>query len=89
MSGSTIRPFRELPVDVQRRVTFLILDLVLGEEMVETWVGAIDTLDRPYRPTSADRRTLLPAVAAFAAEHTLEDGSPPGRCSRVSATDSD
>jgi hypothetical protein len=67
--------FPELPVDVQRRVTFLMLDLVLGEEMVETWVGAIDTLtDVPAEVKPIE--TLLPAVAAFAAEHTLEDGSP-------------
>ncbi|GAA1681320.1 hypothetical protein GCM10009745_26910 [Kribbella yunnanensis] len=67
--------FPELPVEVRQRVTFLILDLVLGEEMVETWIGAIDTLDR--RPVDARPiDTLLPAVAGFAAEHTLEDGSP-------------
>ncbi|TCO49234.1 uncharacterized protein DUF695 [Kribbella antiqua] len=67
--------FPELPIDVQRRVTFLMLDLVLGEEMVETWVGAIDTLTDA--PTDAKPiATLLPAVAGFAAEHTLEDGSP-------------
>ncbi|MEV5962947.1 DUF695 domain-containing protein [Kribbella sp. NPDC051952] len=67
--------FPSLPVDVQRRVTFLILDLVLGEEMVETWVGAIETLEVP--PVDAvGIGSLLPAVAGFAAEHTLEDGSP-------------
>ncbi|MFK4082638.1 DUF695 domain-containing protein [Kribbella sp. NPDC020789] len=67
--------FPALPVEVRQRVTFLILDLVLGEEMVETWIGAIDTLDAvpaEARPISE----LLPAVAAFAAEHTLDDGSP-------------
>ncbi|RZU19838.1 uncharacterized protein DUF695 [Kribbella rubisoli] len=67
--------FASLSVDAQRRVTFLILDLVLGEEMVETWVGAIDTLPAP--PDDAvPIDSLLPAVAGFAAEHTLEDGSP-------------
>ena len=67
--------FPQLPIDVQRRVTFLILDLVLGEEMVETWVGAIETLTSApddARPIEA----LLPEVAGFASEHTLEDGSP-------------
>jgi len=67
--------FPQLPIDVQRRVTFLILDLVLGEEMVETWVGAIETLTSvpdDARPIEA----LLPEVAGFASEHTLEDGSP-------------
>ncbi|GAB2633835.1 DUF695 domain-containing protein [Kribbella swartbergensis] len=67
--------FPQLPVDVRRRVTFLMLDLVLGEEMVETWVGAIDTLTE----APADAKpigTLLPAVASFASAHTLEDGSP-------------
>lgn len=67
--------FPQLPVDTQRQVTFLLLDLVLGEEMVETWVGAIDTLTEPpvdAKPIDA----LLPTVAAFAAEHTLDDGSP-------------
>ncbi len=67
--------FPELPIDVQRRVTFLMLDLMLGEEMVETWVGAIDTLTS-VPDDSKPIETLLPAVAAFAAEHTLEDGSP-------------
>ncbi len=67
--------FPDVPIDVQRRVTFLILDLVLGEEMVETWVGAIETLSSaPADAVAID--SLLPAVAAFAAEHTLEDGSP-------------
>ena len=67
--------FSSLPVDVQRRVTFLILDLVLGEEMVETWVGAIETLTSPPSDALAIA-SLLPTVAAFAAEHTLDDGSP-------------
>jgi hypothetical protein len=67
--------FPSLPVDVQQRVTFLILDLVLGEEMVETWVGVIETLDAEPADALAIK-DLLPAVAAFAAEHTLEDGSP-------------
>jgi uncharacterized protein DUF695 len=67
--------FPELPVDVQRRVTFLMLDLVLGEEMVETWIGAIDTLvEAPADAVPIEE--LLPAVAAFAGDHTLEDGSP-------------
>ncbi|GAA2798424.1 DUF695 domain-containing protein [Kribbella solani] len=67
--------FGTLPVDAQRRVTFLILDLVLGEEMVETWVGAIDPLAEA--PAGAvPVQELLPAVAGFAAEHTLDDGSP-------------
>jgi hypothetical protein len=67
--------FPSLPVEVQQRVTFLILDLVLGEEMVETWVGAIETLESA--PSDAvPVSSLLPTVAAFAAEHTLEDGSP-------------
>ncbi|MEU4190679.1 DUF695 domain-containing protein [Kribbella sp. NPDC026611] len=67
--------FASLPEDVQQRVTFLILDLVLGEEMVETWIGAIETL--ASAPVDAVPITsLLPAVAGFAAEHTLDDGSP-------------
>ncbi|MFD7156691.1 DUF695 domain-containing protein [Kribbella sp. NPDC059898] len=67
--------FASLSVDTQRRVTFLILDLVLGEEMVETWVGAIDPLaDAPADAVPVMQ--LLPAVAGFAAEHTLDDGSP-------------
>ena len=67
--------FPSLPDDVQQRVTFLILDLVLGEEMVETWIGAIET--EPTAPADARPvESLLPAVAMFAAEHTLEDGSP-------------
>jgi hypothetical protein len=70
--------FPDLPVELQQRVTFLMLDLMLGEEMVETWVGGIKTLaSRPAdaQPISA----LLPAVASFASEHTLEDGSPAWR----------
>ncbi|WP_433162837.1 DUF695 domain-containing protein [Kribbella sp. CA-247076] len=67
--------FPSLPVDAQRQVTFLILDLVLGEEMVETWVGAIEPLsDAPADGSPIS--TLLPTVAAFAGEHTLADGSP-------------
>ncbi|GAA3140660.1 hypothetical protein JOF29_000462 [Kribbella aluminosa] len=67
--------FASLSVDAQQRVTFLILDLVLGEEMVETWVGAIEALaDAPADGVPV--MELLPAVAGFAAEHTLEDGSP-------------
>lgn len=64
-------------IDERQRqiVTFLILDAVLGEEMVETWLGAIEVLtDRPdeARPIS----DLLGAVAAFAREYVDEDGNP-------------
>jgi hypothetical protein len=67
--------FAALPPDTQRQLTFLILDLALGEEMVETWIGAIDPMANP--PVGAvPVSELLPAVAGFAAEHTLADGSP-------------
>ncbi|GAA0580049.1 DUF695 domain-containing protein [Kribbella sandramycini] len=67
--------FPELPPAARQRVTFLILDLALGEELVETWIGAIETLESEP-PEAEPISTLLPAVAEFAAAHTLEDGSP-------------
>jgi hypothetical protein len=70
--------FPQLPTDLQKRVTFLLLDLVLGEELVETWIGAIDTA--VARPADAvPIAELLPAVAAFAADHVAEDGGPSWR----------
>ncbi|TWD79796.1 uncharacterized protein DUF695 [Kribbella amoyensis] len=70
--------FLDLPEDARRRITFLLLDLTLGEEMVETWVGAVEVL--PDRPADAvPIRDLLPAVAAFAAQFTTEDGDPTWR----------
>jgi hypothetical protein len=70
--------FSQLPDDLQKRVTFLLLDLVLGEELVETWVGAIET--EVKRPADAvPIAQLLPAVAAFAADHVAEDGGPSWR----------
>jgi hypothetical protein len=70
--------FAQVSEDAQRRLTFLLLDLSLGEEMTETWIGAVETLvERPdgTRPISE----LLPAVAAFAAGFTTEDGDPTWR----------
>jgi hypothetical protein len=70
--------FSELPEDLQKRVTFLLLDLVLGEELVETWVGAIETaVERPA--DAVPIAELLPAVAKFAADHVAEDGGPSWR----------
>jgi hypothetical protein len=70
--------FRELPEDLQKRVTFLLLDLVLGEELVETWVGAIDTaVEQPA--DAVPIAELLPAVASFAAAHVADDGGPSWR----------
>ncbi|MGC4937621.1 DUF695 domain-containing protein [Kribbella sp. DT2] len=70
--------FPQLSEDARRRITFLLLDLSLGEEMTETWIGAVETLiDRPAegRPISE----LLPTVAKFAAGFTTEDGDPTWR----------
>jgi hypothetical protein len=70
--------FSQLPEDLQKRVTFLLLDLVLGEELVETWVGAIETaVERPA--DAVPIAELLPAVAAFAADHVADDGGPSWR----------
>jgi len=67
--------FPELTENLQRTATFLLLDAVLGEELVETWIGAIDTLiGRPAEAVPID--ALLPAVAAFAAGHSAADGTP-------------
>ncbi|ADB35400.1 hypothetical protein Kfla_6402 [Kribbella flavida DSM 17836] len=70
--------FARLPDEAQRRITFLLLDLSLGEEMTETWVGAVETLVDP--PEGLVPITeLLPAVAAFAAGFTTDTGDPTWR----------
>jgi hypothetical protein len=70
--------FPELPDDLRKQVTFLLLDLVLGEELVETWIGAISTAMEPP-PDAVPIAELLPAVASFAAAHVAEDGGPSWR----------
>ncbi|MEV6285335.1 DUF695 domain-containing protein [Kribbella sp. NPDC051770] len=70
--------FAQLSEDAQRRVTFLLLDLSLGEEMTETWIGAVETLVAPP-PDGQPIAELLPAVAKFAAGFTTEDGDPTWR----------
>ncbi|QNE19263.1 DUF695 domain-containing protein [Kribbella qitaiheensis] len=70
--------FPALPEELRQRVTFRLLDLVLGEELVETWIGAISTAVEP--PANAvPISELLPAVASFAAAHVAEDGGPSWR----------
>jgi hypothetical protein len=70
--------FPTLPDELRKRVTFLLLDLVLGEELVETWIGAISTAIEP--PAHAvPISELLPAVASFAAAHVADDGGPSWR----------
>jgi hypothetical protein len=39
--------FPGLPVEAQMQVAFLALDWVLGEDVVEIWVGVISTTDQP------------------------------------------
>lgn len=79
--------FASLSVDAQRRVTFLILDLVLGEEMVETWVGAIDTLPAPPRTPYRSIRCCLRWPGSLPSTHS-RTAVPRGRCSKVRATGS-
>jgi Family of unknown function (DUF695) len=70
--------FAELPDEARRRITFLLLDLTLGEELVETWIGAVEV--HPEQPADAvPIADLLPAVAGFAARFTTDDGSPTWR----------
>ncbi|HEU4946879.1 MAG TPA: DUF695 domain-containing protein [Kribbella sp.] len=67
-----------LPRQLQQTATFLLLDAILGEELVETWIGAIESLAR--RPDdAAPIGDLLAQVAAFAAHHTASDGTPSWR----------
>jgi hypothetical protein len=46
--------FAQLPAEAATQVTFMALDWVLGEERVELWIGAVDTLTR----SSAEARSI-------------------------------
>lgn len=54
--------FAELPDEARGQITFLLLDAVLGERVVEERVGAVAWTDR--RPADAVPFTALPALVA-------------------------
>jgi hypothetical protein len=60
--------FATLPEQARGQLTFLALDWALGEEQVETWIGAVETaVTRPPNPRTG--RELQTAVADLAARH--------------------
>jgi hypothetical protein len=60
--------FATLPEQARGQLTFLALDWALGEERVETWVGAVETALTPP-PNLRSGRELQAAVAELAARH--------------------
>lgn len=58
--------FAAMPVEASRQVTFLVLDWTLGEDHVERWVGAIDSLTESSAATSS-AQDLIAAVAELEA----------------------
>ncbi|WP_426565862.1 DUF695 domain-containing protein [Angustibacter sp. McL0619] len=67
--------YPELPEDAQRTATFLLLDAVLGESDVETWIGQIGSSEVPALdpiPLVA----LRAVVEDVRAQHTGPDGEP-------------
>ncbi|MFF5227568.1 DUF695 domain-containing protein [Dactylosporangium sp. NPDC000521] len=60
--------FRRLPETIRGQVTFLALDWLLGEEGVETWIGAVEfAADEP--DGARDPLDLVAAVDALREEH--------------------
>jgi hypothetical protein len=69
------RRFSDLPEDAQRTATFLLLDAVLGEADVETWIGQIASSE--LSALDAIPLVALRAVVAdVRAQHTGPDGEP-------------
>jgi hypothetical protein len=67
--------FADLEEDDRRVVTYILLDQVLGEEAVETWLGAIDASAAPaLDPVPIGG--LRSVVASLREEHTTPDGRP-------------
>ena len=67
--------YPDLPEDAQRTATFLLLDAVLGEADVETWIGQIGSSEVPALdpiPLVA----LRAVVSDVRADHTGPDGEP-------------
>ncbi|GAA4357060.1 DUF695 domain-containing protein [Angustibacter luteus] len=67
--------FPELPEDAQRTATFLLLDAVLGEADVETWVGQIAASELPALDP-VPLVALRAVVADVQAQNTGPDGEP-------------
>src|SRR6478609_4186808 len=67
--------FAELPEDAQRTATFLLLDAVLGEADVETWIGQIATSTMPALDP-VPLVALRAVVADVRAQHIGPDGEP-------------
>ncbi len=53
--------FAALPENVARHITFVMLDSIVGESNLETWIGAIDTVvdEPPGAQTPLELRTLV------------------------------
>ena len=67
--------FEQLPDDARQLATFLLLDAVLGELAVETWIGAISTTTAP--PLDAVPLAGLRAVVRdLSAQFTDDKGDP-------------
>ncbi len=74
------------------RATFLLLDQVLGEEAVETWVGQILAEGHDAAPLEASDPVVvplpeLPVVVGAFAERFVEDGEPAWRLMEGTARD--
>ena len=67
--------FPELPEDAQRTATFLLLDAVLGEADVETWIGQIAASELPALDP-VPLVALRAVVADVQAQNTGPDGEP-------------
>jgi Family of unknown function (DUF695) len=67
--------FAVLTEDQRNLVSFLLLDQVLGEEAVETWVGQVTSSSMPALDP-VPITGLRSVVAGLRAEHTEPDGSP-------------
>lgn len=51
--------FAAMPAGASQQVTFLVLDWVLGEDHVERWVGAVDTLTTPPSAPSTGQELIV------------------------------
>lgn len=67
--------FPDLPERQRVRVTFLLLDQVLGEEAVETWVGSVEALTTP--PLDPVPLATLPDVVDQVRDLHLDEGGRP------------